>query len=71
MINDDGLTIRGDCHASRMTWGAIEKMCATSNHIFLYTSAASAIMIPKQSILDGDWRMAERILKEKITILEE
>jgi hypothetical protein len=70
-INDDALTIRGNFHELRMMWEAIEKMCTTPNHIFLYTSAASGIVIPKQSVLDGDWRTAERILQEKIIILEE
>jgi hypothetical protein len=65
-LDNETLTTRSVYCESRCSWTAFEKMISTPHHIYLYNGPASAIIIPKNSVTEGDWRAAEELIKVKV-----
>jgi len=65
-IDDAGLTTRNDYYESTYSWAAFEKLLSNSEYIFLYCSAVTAIIIPKNKVIEEDWQAIESILREKV-----
>lgn len=65
-INEDGITTRNDYYETRYYWGAFEKWMSTPTHFYLYNSAVSAVVIPKNKVIEGNWPAIESILKGKV-----
>lgn len=54
-VEEDGIAGTSDFGEGITRWAAIEKIEATDSHTFLYISAVTAIVIPKNGITGGDY----------------
>lgn len=66
VLDAKAITVRNEYFESSYTWEALEKMSLTANHIFVYISVGSAIVIPKQSIDKEQLQAVESFLEEKL-----
>ncbi len=66
ILDSHALVVRNEYFESRYTWEALEKMSLSANHIFVYVSVGSAIVIPRQSINEKVYQDVENFLKKKL-----
>lgn len=66
VLDSSTITVRNEYSECKYTWDAVEKMSLTANHIFVYVSAGSAIIIPKQSMDKQQLQHLESFLEEKL-----
>jgi hypothetical protein len=65
-FDESGLTTRNDYYETKYNWGAFEKWISTPTHIYVYNSAVSAIVIPKNKFTEGDLQAIESTLRAKV-----
>jgi hypothetical protein len=53
--DQNGLHSSSALGESRMNWSAIERMQSTPDYTFIYLSAVTAIVIPRKSVMRGDY----------------
>ena len=54
-IDEDGLTSETEVSSSTISFKGIEKIESSPTHTFIYMSAMSAMVIPKDSVTEGDY----------------
>jgi len=54
-IDHDGLTVDAASGNSTVRWEYIERVDSTDDHLFIYTCAVSAIVVPKAGVTAGDF----------------
>ena len=58
-----GLTWKSSAGEGKSPWSAFERIASTPDHLFLYTSAVSALIVPRRSVLSGDWDAFRRAVE--------
>ena len=53
-VTPDGLRLETDGSTAQVAWSAIERVEETDSHCFIFTSAVSALVIPKEAVVSGD-----------------
>jgi hypothetical protein len=48
----DGITDRSSYGESKTAWGDVEQVAVTRDHVFLYTSATAAHVVPRRAFAD-------------------
>jgi hypothetical protein len=64
-LTDEGLIVRSEVGESKINWEGIEKISHSNDHTFVYTSALTAIIIPRKGIVAEDYERFVRALQEK------
>ena len=54
-LQDDGISRQSDVGSTTVAFRGIEKIESTPTHTFIYISALSAIVIPKERVIEGDY----------------
>jgi hypothetical protein len=54
-IDDDGLVERTEVNENRYAWRGVERIIETDSHAFIYISALLAHVIPRGSIVEGNF----------------
>ena len=65
-LNSNAITVHNNFHESRYSWAAIEKIISTTDYIYIFYSAVNAIIIPKHTIVQGDWQKVENLVRAKL-----
>ena len=52
-ISPEGITKTGDFDRLVVAWGGVERVVKTNDHAFVYTSALSAIIVPRRGFTDS------------------
>ena len=68
ILDSNTITVRNEYFECKHTWEVVEKMSLTADHIFVYVSVGSAIIIPKQGIDKQQLRHLESFLEEKLKL---
>lgn len=68
VLDSMALVVRNRFFESRYNWEALEKVTSTDSYIFIYISATSAIVIPKQAIIEGNWQEVTNLIEEKLKV---
>ena len=68
-ITDEGLVERTEASEQRTRWSAIERLGMTPDHMFVYVSALTAHVIPRASILEGNYESFVEGLKKKLSAI--
>jgi hypothetical protein len=55
-LTEDGIEESNQSGESRVTWGSIEKMEESEEHIFIYTSVINAYVVPVRAFADDEQR---------------
>ncbi|MCP4405161.1 MAG: YcxB family protein [bacterium] len=55
-VTDEGLTEITEYTTTHIKWEGIERIVSTPDYTFVYLSAVTAAIIPRESILDGDYK---------------
>jgi len=61
----DGLFVRSPLSETKLLWPAVERVESTDAHLFIYTSAVGAHVIPRSSVLEGDFDEFKNALLER------
>jgi hypothetical protein len=61
----DGLIARTPYHETKLAWAGLDGIESTSEHTFLFTGAMSALIIPHNRLLEGDYRAFMTELAER------
>lgn len=68
ILDSNTITARNEYSECKYAWEAVEKMSLTADHIFVYVSVGSAIIIPKQGIDKQQLQHMESFLEEKLKL---
>ena len=68
ILDSNTITVRNEYFECKHTWKKKKKMSLTADHIFVYVSVGSAIIIPKQGIDKQQLRHLESFLEEKLKL---
>jgi hypothetical protein len=67
-IDDAGLEIRSAGEESTAGWERVRKIESIAHHTFVYFSAVSALIIPEDSVIEGDYTSFVARLKQLFAI---
>ena len=65
-IEQDGVLTRSEYEETKVKWEGIEKVEVGPQHVMIYVTAASAIVIPKRGICRGDYEAFVAELGRKV-----
>lgn len=54
-IDDNGLLVKTDCNEVKSSWNTLDRIVSTDTHTFIYINANAAIILPRQTIVEGDY----------------
>ena len=52
VIHDEGITTTGQMGETKLKWAVVEKTVEDKEHVYIYVSAVSALVIPKRAFQD-------------------
>ena len=64
-IERDGISMKSEIFEGKIAWAGLESIETEGQHTFLMTGATSAIIIPHEHIVEGDYRAFLAELGEK------
>ena len=63
-LTADGLLERTTVSEGRVSWTGVEHVVSTETHTFVYTGSGSALIIPRATVITGDYRAFVATLRE-------
>ncbi len=51
-LSPDGITKSGELDETRIAWPAVERVIKDREHVFIYTSALTAFIVPRRAFAD-------------------
>lgn len=68
---ESGLVERSAHSEQKTGWPAIEKVVSTDEYTFVYTSAVSAVVIPRSAVIEGDYEAYVDAVRKRIDTTHE
>ena len=65
-ISSEGITERGELIETKISWGAITKVAETPNHTFVYFGSSQGVVIPRHTVVEGEYEPFIAKLKEHL-----
>lgn len=65
-VTETGITEHTEQISTTIAWKGIERIVSTDSHVFVYLSSTSACIIPRDSIIEGDYEMCLEELRHRM-----